>query len=148
MNCSDCQNLMLQNKTGFEKHVKTCDECRSFLSLQKNLQQLEPKKEKYPGKVLFEELWEKAPDKHLPVFSLKWAIPLAASFLLIISIFSYTNSIQKEQTGKDVLSISNAISTGINDLDQDILDMETSLLTADFIGNEIESLMEEIENFS
>ena len=101
MNCTDCQNLILQSEPGFEKHVETCDECKSFLSMHKKLMQFEPQKEKYPGKILFEELLEKASDKPVSAFSLRWAIPLAAAFLLIVSIFlTNTISMKKRHTGK------------------------------------------------
>ena len=46
MKCSECQNLILENKQDKTRmHLKTCVECRAFLEAQKTLSSFSPRME-------------------------------------------------------------------------------------------------------
>ena len=149
MKCSECQNLILENKQDKVKmHLKTCVECRAFLEAQKALSSFRPRVEKCPEHITFESLQIQARKTAPASALLKWAVPAAAAVLLILTYFPHQQTDKPEQTGK-FFYISQTISSEINTLDEEIQDMELELLSADnLLENEIESLMNEINNFN
>ena len=149
MKCSECQNLILENKQDKTRmHLKTCVECRAFLEAQKTLSSFSPRMEKCPEHITFESLQIQARKTAHPSALLKWAVPAAAAVLLILTYFPHRQTDKPEQAGK-FLYISQTISSDINTLDEEIQDMELELLSADdLLEHEIESLMNEINNFN